>query len=600
MAIRKISVDAEGNVKQYTCSMLDPVGSYPKDCASGSVMNVLNSQSILGWFCVYDGTKWVTKQPQTLVNDLIYAEEILEVEGEPIDTFTIDTQNKPIKRANLVIKYNVPQIETATVVAESDVTKAGTVIVTIDSAKLEHNPLIVSVPVLLGDTAVEVAEKIKAKLILVKELIDVYTVSVDDEDVILTQIIPSIEGLDSSLNIAVENGTCEGLTDDVSSVSTQVCSTSNKAVAVRYPSRDCELTINVYCYAVPSSISFANVAWFGGSTPRFVVGNNVVKLFTADGGQTYKGICIDSSSLTGLILSNPVVTGGSVSPDVLVVKEVTPVEPVASVGQLGILGVVIDGETLTVGEDVYEFCADVAQSVIEGNLPVDITSYAVTAKAVLTLDTNPVAGNTLTIGSKVYTFVATADFNADGEIEIGTDLAGTKLNVVKAIKGTDTVNTAHPQISCGSAFVVNDLALEALVAGVAGNSLAHAETFTAVTNVITAFTTGADCSAPNAVLAIVDAVTANLASLVTAIDFDADTVKFTAITKGVIGDSIVLDEEMAHGVIAVYHLDEGVDGTVAVKGTMVFDADFLYVAVDACTTAVGNWKKTALSALGLA
>ena len=44
------------------------------------------------------------------------------------------------------------------------------------------------------------------------------------------------------------------------------------------------------------------------------------------------------------------------------VPEGTPVNAVASQGTLTISGVAIDGETVTIGSDVYEFCADAAQS----------------------------------------------------------------------------------------------------------------------------------------------------------------------------------------------------------------------------------------------
>ena len=39
----------------------------------------------------------------------------------------------------------------------------------------------------------------------------------------------------------------------------------------------------------------------------------------------------------------------------------------------------------------------------------------------------------------------------------------------------------------------------------------------------------------------------------------------------------------------------GVNGTVAKKGTIMFDANYVYVAVDDCTETVSNWKKATLA-----
>ena len=92
--------------------------------------------------------------------------------------------------------------------------------------------------------------------------------------------------------------------------------------------------------------------------------------------------------------------------EALTVSEDTPVNAVAAQGTLTILGVVIDGETFTIGEDVYEFCGDVAQSLTEGSdFAVDITSYMTASSGTLTVGTQPTAGDTMTIGSKTFIFV---------------------------------------------------------------------------------------------------------------------------------------------------------------------------------------------------
>lgn len=117
---------------------------------------------------------------------------------------------------------------------------------------------------------------------------------------------------------------------------------------------------------------------------------------------------------------------------------------------------------------------------IQWNTPVN----AATASGTLTLDTNPTADNTMTIGTVVYTFKAAAA--VAGDIAIGVDLAATKTNVIAAIKGTDGLNTAHPVVTCGT-FSGNVLTITAKAVGAAGN-IATTETFTAVTNVFGAAT----------------------------------------------------------------------------------------------------------------
>lgn len=112
---------------------------------------------------------------------------------------------------------------------------------------------------------------------------------------------------------------------------------------------------------------------------------------------------------------------------------------------------------------------------------------AVAAKVTLTLATLPTADDTMTIGTKVYTFKATAE--ADGDIAIGADVAATRLNIVAAINGTGEgqVCTAHPDVTC-AAFSSADAVITAKVKGAAGDAIASTETFSADGNVFSAAT----------------------------------------------------------------------------------------------------------------
>lgn len=283
-------------------------------------------------------------------------------------------------------------------------------------------------------------------------------------------------------------------------------------------------------------------------------------------------------------------------------KEGTPVNAVASAGVLTVSGVVIDGETVTInnpeetGSDVYEFCADAAQSVTAvGNIAVDITASVTASSDTLTIDTQPISGDTMTIGDVVYTFVPDGTANADGEISVGTDLATAQANIVAAINGTDSINTPNPYVSAGD-FAADDSTITALIGGVAGDTIATTETFTAVTNVFSAVNlgSGADCTAANAITALVAAVTASDTQGVGAADGAGDTVDFTADVAGVIGDAIATTETMANGAFGAAVLENGVDGTVGLITDTYIDATYLYRAVADNTIADANWRRISL------
>lgn len=105
---------------------------------------------------------------------------------------------------------------------------------------------------------------------------------------------------------------------------------------------------------------------------------------------------------------------------------------------------------------------------------------AVAATRVLTMDTQPTANDTITIGTTVYTWVASGA--EAGEINVGADLAAAKLNLVAAINGTDSINTAHTFVTA-AAFSGDAMTITAITKGTAANSIATTETFTAGTNV---------------------------------------------------------------------------------------------------------------------
>lgn len=284
--------------------------------------------------------------------------------------------------------------------------------------------------------------------------------------------------------------------------------------------------------------------------------------------------------------------------------EGSPVNAVASGAVLEISDVVVHGEILVIinpfvdGTDIYEFLATAAQLPTNmTNIPVDIEASTTKSIGILTVDTQPTSGNTMTIGTKVYIFVPNGTDTADGEISIGIDLPTAQAAIVAAINGTDGVNNPHPLVNAAD-FEFDDCFLTALIGGIAGDAIDTTETFTAVTNVFAAEVLGggADCSAADAVTALVVAITAYDTQGVVADDGADDTVTLTAVIPGSAGNDIGIATTMANGVFTddVIKLVGGVDGTVADANAIMFDGSYIYVAIDVNTITDANWRRISL------
>jgi hypothetical protein len=115
---------------------------------------------------------------------------------------------------------------------------------------------------------------------------------------------------------------------------------------------------------------------------------------------------------------------------------------------------------------------------------------AVKATGTLTMDTQPTADDTVTIGSVTYTWKndATPD---PGQIHIGANIAAAKVNFVAAVNGTDGFQAGPNPFASASAFSGDVSTLTARQAGPLGSLVATTETFTAVTNIFNATTLGA-------------------------------------------------------------------------------------------------------------
>lgn len=106
--------------------------------------------------------------------------------------------------------------------------------------------------------------------------------------------------------------------------------------------------------------------------------------------------------------------------------------------------------------------------------------------AILTMDTNPTAGDTVTISGVVFTFRASPSL--PGEVDIGNDVATSRANLKAAVEGGAGAGTAYIEIG-----IMNDTILRKkrgvkctsaeAMAFTGYGDIAVSETFTATTNV---------------------------------------------------------------------------------------------------------------------
>jgi len=162
----------------------------------------------------------------------------------------------------------------------------------------------------------------------------------------------------------------------------------------------------------------------------------------------------------------------------------------------------------------------------QGTLTMPVQPTASTeSQGTLTLDTIPTDGDTMTIGSKTYTFKDTLT-NVDGNIENAITLAQCKVNIENAVNLTGTPGvgyaaamTVNGQASIAS-FIVDDAILTSKLPGTLGDSVSTTQTFTAGTNVFDAVTLGTTTAGVDGDTITIDAKTYQYVSDASILNFD--------------------------------------------------------------------------------
>ncbi len=131
---------------------------------------------------------------------------------------------------------------------------------------------------------------------------------------------------------------------------------------------------------------------------------------------------------------------------------------------------------------------DVIQSVMDAITPdTESPVNAVKASVELTLAVQPIAGDTIIIGGKTYTFVAVDTAAKDGDVSVGADLSGAQTALVSAINGEDEINEPNMYVVAG-AFALDKSEIVAIMGGLIGNNIQVDSTFTSELNLFSSDT----------------------------------------------------------------------------------------------------------------
>lgn len=202
-----------------------------------------------------------------------------------------------------------------------------------------------------------------------------------------------------------------------------------------------------------------------------------------------------------------------------------------------------DGDTITIGADVYEVDTEDVENVTGANIALDCSGDTTEkSQATFTVTVQPTSGETISLGvdagAKVYTFVPDGTGNADGEIDVGADLAEAKLNIVGAIMGVAPQAHCDPHTQATmAAFSGNDSVLSAIIGGVVGDLIECTEAMANGSFDAGTFGTtnaGVDPLAAEVTDALIAAITASGTELVAAVDIGTAEVLIIADAVGVI------------------------------------------------------------------
>lgn len=137
----------------------------------------------------------------------------------------------------------------------------------------------------------------------------------------------------------------------------------------------------------------------------------------------------------------------------------------------------LDRSTLVKGQQISPF-----PKFIEWDRPGIAQWPAIKAQGKLTLQNQPSVGETITLGTKTYSFVASLVTNTDGQIVIGANAAATRANIMAAVNLSGLPGSQYASATSLNADVEatstsgNDIIFTAKIGGTSGNSIVSTST----------------------------------------------------------------------------------------------------------------------------
>lgn len=189
-----------------------------------------------------------------------------------------------------------------------------------------------------------------------------------------------------------------------------------------------------------------------------------------------------------------------------------------------------DGETVTIGSNVYEIDTTVVAGVTAGRVRVNCSGGS-TAAAIgtLTLTDIPHADDTVIVGTVTYTFKSSVTTTAN-QVKIGDTAEASIDNLVAAINkaaggGTTygSATVANPEASAAKATAAT-MAATARIPGTVGNAVDSAGSMTHGSWGTAHLASGVDPTAGETSDALITAINANTAEVVDAFDIGANEV----------------------------------------------------------------------------
>lgn len=243
----------------------------------------------------------------------------------------------------------------------------------------------------------------------------------------------------------------------------------------------------------------------------------------------------------------------------------------------------------------------------KGIFLVDVSEVTgVTASNItLTMDVQPVSGDTVTLGSRTYIFVPVGTATADGEVSIGTNLAEAQDNLVAAINGTDGINQTNDAVYIAD-FNNDDALIQAYIKGTIGDTIECTETFTAPTNIFdgTTLGDGADCPLLPAFLLFSSFMEEHGTQNVNIeyvlnddTDPDHEIIRVGFSSPGDSGNEVYVQPDLTGS--EPYsggndYLSGGIDGTPTSGPKLMTDGEYLYISIRAGTVDDTDWRRIEL------